>query len=122
MEKDIGWRDWGLVALLMGAGVFSMVDRVALSMLLEAIKADLKLSDVALGLLNGVAFGIFYSTMGVPLGWLADRWSRKGTIIGGIAVWSAATAACVLLYRRPRRCEDRTGSQQPDRQDPSRQS
>ena len=96
MEKDIGWRDWGLVALLMGAGVFSMVDRVALSMLLEAIKADLKLSDVALGLLNGVAFGIFYSTMGVPLGWLADRWSRKGTIIGGIAVWSAATAACGL--------------------------
>lgn len=96
MEKDIGWRDWGLVALLMGAGIFSMVDRVALSMLLEAIKADLQLSDVALGLLNGVAFGIFYSTMGVPLGWLADRWSRKGTIVGGIAVWSAATAACGL--------------------------
>lgn len=93
-EGQVGWREWGLLALLMSAMMFSIVDRFALAVLLEPIKQDLDLSDRQLGLLNGIAFGLFYATMGVPLGWLADRWSRKGTIIGGIAIWSTATALC----------------------------
>lgn len=87
-------RDWLVVLLLMGALILSFVDRIGLALLVDPIKADLGLSDARMGLLQGVAFGIFFAVMGVPLGWLADRWSRKGTIIAGIAVWSAATAAC----------------------------
>ncbi len=89
-----GLADWLIVFLLAGAAIFSFVDRFVLSLLTEPIKHDLGLSDVQLGLLSGVGFGLFYATLGLPLGWLADRWSRKGTIVGGIAIWSAATALC----------------------------
>lgn len=67
-----------------------------MSLLVNPIKDDLGVSDAQLGLLHGVAFGLFYAGMGLPLGWLADRWSRKGTIMVGVGVWSAATAACGL--------------------------
>ena len=89
-----GFADWMVVLLLSAAGMFAFVDRFVLSLLLEPIKHDLNLSDQQLGLLNGVAFGIFYAALGLPLGWLADRWSRKGTIIAGLFVWSTATAGC----------------------------
>lgn len=91
-----GLSDWLVVLLLLATSLVSMVDRFALSLLLEPIKADMALSDAQLGLLTGVAFGLFYATMSVPMGWLADRWSRKATISLGIAVWGAATAACGL--------------------------
>ncbi len=90
------WTDWLVVALLMSAMIFSFIDRFALSLLVNPIKDDLGVSDAQLGLLHGVAFGLFYAGMGLPLGWLADRWSRKGTIMVGVGVWSAATAACGL--------------------------
>jgi MFS family permease len=49
-----------------------------------------------MSLLLGLAFAIFYAFMGIPLGWLADRFSRR-TIIGvGITLWCAATAAAGL--------------------------
>lgn len=86
--------DWLVVLVLTGAAIFSFADRFVLSLLIEPIKQNLRLSDVQLGLLHGVAFGLFFAALGLPLGWLADRWSRKGTIAGGIAVWSLATAYC----------------------------
>jgi MFS family permease len=97
MSPRAGWKDWGLVILLMAAMIFSLLDRFVLSVLLEPIKKDLGVTDAQLGLLNGVAFGLFYAVMGLPLGWLADRWSRKGAIVLGVAVWSLATAACGLV-------------------------
>lgn len=86
--------DWLVVLLLSAAAVFAFIDRFALSLMLEPIKQDLRLTDTQLGLLNGIAFGLFYAALALPLGWIADRWSRKGTIILGMSVWSAATAAC----------------------------
>jgi len=93
MEERAKLTDWGIVLLLMGAMIFSLLDRLVLSVLLEPIKQDLGLSDGHLGLLTGVAFGLFYATMALPLGWLADRWTRKGTILAGMSLWGAATAA-----------------------------
>ena len=46
--------------------------------------------------MQGLAFGVFYAAMGLPLGWLADRTSRRGLIAVGAALWCAATAACGL--------------------------
>ncbi|PEQ14084.1 hypothetical protein B2G71_00185 [Novosphingobium sp. PC22D] len=88
-----GLFDWLVVLLLLVTSLVSMVDRFALSLLLEPIKADMALTDAQLGLLTGVAFGLFYATLSLPMGWLADRWSRKATISVGIAVWGMATAA-----------------------------
>jgi len=89
-------RDWCVVLLLTGAMMFSLMDRIGIAVLIEPIKHSLKMDDASFGLLNGLAFGLFYSFMGLPFGWLADRWSRKGTITLGIGIWSVATASCGL--------------------------
>jgi MFS family permease len=91
-----GLFSWFVVILLLVTSLVSMVDRFALSLLLEPIKADMGLTDTQLGLLSGLAFGLFYAAMSFPMGVLADRWSRKATIILGLAVWGLATAACGL--------------------------
>ncbi len=87
---------WYVVGLLMLAYIVSYADRTILSLLIEPIKADLNLSDVQISLLLGPAFGIFYTTLGLPVGWLADRRSRRGIIAIGITVWCAMTAASGL--------------------------
>jgi MFS family permease len=89
-------RDWLLLALLTSAMAFSYIDRYALALLMEPIKHALKVNDAQLGMINGIAFGVFFTFMGIPLGRLADRWSRKGTIMVGMSIWMTATAICGL--------------------------
>ena len=67
-----------------------------LSLLVGPIRADLGISDLQMSLLMGFAFAVFYSALGIPLGWLADRRGRKGLIVAGVAAWSLMTAACAL--------------------------
>lgn len=88
---------WYMVILLTVAYVCSFIDRFMLGLLIEPIKADLGFSDTQLGLLLGPAFAIFYATMGLPLGWMADRYRRSWIVAAGIAVWSAATVASGLV-------------------------
>lgn len=88
-------RGWTL-ALLTITYFFSFMDRQILAILLEPIKADLKLTDTELGLLSGLVFAIFYATLGVPVARLADRANRRNIIAISLAVWSGATAACGL--------------------------
>ena len=88
---------WYMVILLTLAYVCSFIDRFMLGLLVEPIKADLGLTDTQLGLLLGPAFAIFYATMGLPLGWLADRYKRSWIVAIGITVWSAATVASGLV-------------------------
>ena len=64
---------WYMVVLMTIAYMFSFIDRYILGLLIEPIKADLGLTDTQIGLLLGPAFAIFYATMGLPLGYLADR-------------------------------------------------
>lgn len=87
---------WYTVVLLTVAYVFSYIDRYILGLLVEPIKADLNLTDTQIGLLLGPAFAIFYATMGLPLGLLADRKRRTLIVAAGITLWSVATAGCGL--------------------------
>jgi len=89
-------RAWVLVALLMVAYTSSFIDRQIMSLLVEPIRADLGISDTEFSLLAGLAFSIFYSVMGLPLGWVADRWSRRMLIVVGMISWSIMTALCGL--------------------------
>lgn len=75
---------------------FSYMDRQILSILLEPIRADLKLSDTQLGLLTGLAFAVFYATLGIPVARLADRGNRRNIVAISLAVWSFFTALCGL--------------------------
>ncbi|MBK6596633.1 MAG: MFS transporter [Proteobacteria bacterium] len=67
------------------------------SLLLESIKSDLALTDLQVGLLMGPAFGLFYVFVGVPIGWLADRYSRRAILATGITIWCAMTATAGLV-------------------------
>lgn len=87
---------WYAVAVLFIAYTFSYVDRVILTILVEPIQRDLQINDSQLALLHGLAFVIFYVGLGVPLGYVADRVSRKKLIAASITFWSLATATCGL--------------------------
>ncbi len=76
--------------------VFSIMDRQIMSILLQDIKEDFDLSDSQLGFLVGLAFAMFYATLGIPIARLADRWNRRNIIAIAVAIWSAATALCGL--------------------------
>lgn len=89
-------RAWMVVGLLMVAYTSSFIDRQIMSLLVEPIRADLGISDTQFSLLAGLAFSIFYSVMGLPLGWVADRMSRRMLIIVGMVAWSVMTALCGL--------------------------
>lgn len=85
-----------VLALLVTVGIFSWVDRNIFSILLEAIKQEFHFSDTQLGLLGGVAFGLFYASVGLPIAWLADRYNRRNIIAISLGLWSAMTAMCGL--------------------------
>jgi len=84
---------WYVVTLLTSAQIVSYIDRFLPSLMIEPIKHDLRLSDFQVGLLLGPAFGLFYVVAGLPLGWIADRFSRRKLLAAGIAVWCCMTAA-----------------------------
>lgn len=70
------------------------VDLQIVAVLLESIRAEFHVSDTQLGFLSGTAFAIFYSTLGLPIAWLADRYSRRNIVAACLAVWSGMTALC----------------------------
>jgi MFS family permease len=87
---------WYATVVLMVAYTLSYVDRQILSMLVEPIKRDLQVTDTQIGLLQGFAFAVFYTLVGIPMGRLADRGDRRRIIAWGIFFWSLATALCGL--------------------------
>lgn len=62
--------------------------------LAASIKADLAISDTWLGLLLGMAFGLFYTLIGLPIAYYVDRFSRRWILAIGLAVWNIGTALC----------------------------
>jgi Arabinose efflux permease len=87
-------RAWVTVAILLSAFVLSFIDRQIINLLVDPIRRDLVISDTQLSLLMGMAFALFYTVCGIPLGRVADTRSRRGLIAVGILFWSAATALC----------------------------
>ena len=85
--------------LLMLTFIYSLnfLDRQIIVILQEPIKADFKLADWQLGLLTGGAFGLFYTSMGVPIAHLIDRGVNRVRLIAMFtACWSILTAVCGL--------------------------
>ena len=90
-------RRFFVLAMLLVVYTFNFVDRQILGILAGPIKHDLGLSDTQLGALGGFAFALLYSTMGIPLAWLADRRGRTRVIAVSLAIWSGFTALCGLV-------------------------
>ena len=83
-----------VLAMLLVVYTFNYLDRQIFSVVAQQVKADLGISDAQVGALGGIAFALLYSTMGVPLGLLADRKGRTRVIAAGLVVWSGFTALC----------------------------
>jgi MFS family permease len=95
-EPGRGRADWTAyasytLAFLTLISAFNYLDRSILGLALPAIKAEMRVSDTVLGLVSGLAFAVFYSVLGVPIAWLADRYSRRNIITLGFAFWSLMT-------------------------------
>jgi MFS family permease len=84
----------GLLTLCYVANVIDRSQILAAS--LQSIKAEFGASDFQLGMLTGLPFALFYSTMGIPIAAWADRWNRRNVLAMAVAVWSGMTALCGL--------------------------
>jgi MFS family permease len=82
---------WFAVGVLLAAYAISFLDRLILTLIVQPLKADIGISDTEFGLLQGPAFALFYATMGLPLGWLADRVHRVRLMAFAILFWSLMT-------------------------------
>lgn len=87
---------WYAVGVLALATTFAMLDQGILSLLIQQIIQDFKLTDTQASLLLGPAFAFVYVVVGIPFSPMIDRWTRKKIVAVGITVWSLATAACGL--------------------------
>ena len=83
-----------VLAMLILAYTFNFLDRQILGILAGSIKTELHLTDTQLGLMGGVAFAALYTTLGVPIAWLADRVSRTWIMTVALTLWSGFTIAC----------------------------
>lgn len=85
------YRHYVLTLVFIGFAL-NLLDRQIVGILLQSIKQEFHLSDTALGLLSGMAFALFYATLGIPIARLADRHSRRLIMSVSMALWSAMTA------------------------------
>ena len=95
-EPQGGPYAWYVLGVLILAYTISFIDRQALTLMVDPIRASLNISDTQLSVLHGFAFAIFYTIMGIPIGRLVDRRRRTTIIAAGIAIWSLMTAMCGL--------------------------
>lgn len=87
------WYVCGVFALFFA---LSFCDRQIVGVLVEPMKAALRLTDVQIGLIGGLSFVVFFVCFGLPLGRLADTYNRKWLIVAGVMIWSASTVLCAF--------------------------
>src|SRR5690625_7401640 len=83
ISSPYAWLVLGLLTLIY---ISSFVDRQIIAVLAPQIQQELSLSNFQVGLLYGTAFSLIYAVCGIPMGPLADIYSRTTTITTGLAV------------------------------------
>jgi MFS family permease len=83
------------VLILVAVNILNFYDRNVPGALAEPLRREFHLTDSQLGLLGSV-FIWLYAIVGLPLGRLADRWSRKKLLAGGMGIWALLTASAAL--------------------------
>lgn len=87
------YRGYVLFSLLI-VYIFNFIDRSIFAILTEPMKESLKLEDWHMGVLGGLAFAIFYTTLGIPIARVAERRNRMQIIIISLSLWSLMTVLC----------------------------
>src|SRR4051812_46566468 len=79
---------WWALAVLFTVYLLNFLDRTLIYILFKPIKAEMQFTELQLALLGSTSFVIFYTLLGVPFGYLADRVVRKRMIAAGLVIWS----------------------------------
>lgn len=79
------------LAVLFLINLLNFFDRAIPAVVLESIGKEFSLNDTNLGFI-AIAFTLVHAVVGIPLGHIADRFSRTRVIAAGVAVWSLFTA------------------------------
>ncbi|MGE6698677.1 spinster family MFS transporter [Hyphomonas sp. NPDC076900] len=87
------YRGYVLSSLLV-VYIFNFIDRSIFGILTEPMKLSLQLEDWHMGVLGGLAFAIFYTTLGIPIARVAERRSRMMIIVVSLTLWSLMTVMC----------------------------
>ena len=93
---------WYVVGVLTLANVSGFLDRQVLSLLVPAIERDLGISDTQMSYLIGLSFSVFYTVMGLPIAWWADRANRRNIMAAGVTLWSVMTTLSGIVATYPR--------------------
>jgi MFS family permease len=83
------------LTVLVAVNVLNFYDRHVLGALTEPIRKEFGLSDSEVGLI-GSAFIWLYAIVGLPLGRVADSWSRRKLLASGMVVWAALTGVAAV--------------------------
>ena len=83
------------VGVLFAINILNFYDRHAPGALVEPMRKEFHLNDTQIGLLAS-AFIWAYAIIGVPLGRIADSWSRKKLLAWGVVVWTSLTASAAF--------------------------
>ncbi|MNZ63779.1 L-galactonate transporter [compost metagenome] len=92
---------WWMVMVLLMFYIMSILDRLALNMLVVPIQKEMGFSDVQMSLIIGPAFAVAHGLFALPLGWACDRFSRRKVLFGGFSIWSFATVCAGLSKTFP---------------------
>jgi MFS family permease len=95
-HTGVGYRHYVLAAMT-GVTTLNYLDRVLMALVLQPIKSDLKLSDTQLGFLTGIAFALFYATLGIPISRWADRGNRVTITSLAIGLWGLTVMSCLYV-------------------------
>jgi MFS family permease len=87
MRDRAGWT----LAVLFLLNALNFFDRNILGAVVEPLRREWGLGDAQVGWI-GTAFTLLYAVVGLPLGRLADTWTRTWLLGGGALLWSAMTA------------------------------
>ncbi|MDA0978653.1 MAG: MFS transporter [Proteobacteria bacterium] len=83
-----------VLAVLFVVIMLNFLDRQVISIVAEPIKQEMGLSDKQIGLMTGLSFALFYTTLAIPVALLADKWHRSRIIAIAVGVWSLMTILC----------------------------
>ena len=92
LGRKAAWFAYGMTVALM---IFDYVDRQVIVSMFPFLKAEWNLSDKELGLLVSI-ISITVALFGIPVAWIADRFSRVKSIVAMATLWSIACISCMF--------------------------
>jgi len=92
---------WTAVVVLLLLYALAFLDRQVISLMVPELRTEFGVSDFQISLLQGFAFAVLYSVLGLPFGMAVDRLPRRQVICVGVLIWAAAATACGLAETYP---------------------